>query len=499
MPSTEKELSTLRINTVENEELYQQMVAAGQVVNDELYFVGGTITSGVSSVDGQTGAVTTNAVKYTSQNLTNTQKAQARTNIGAGTSSFDGDYNSLTNQPDIPSKTSDLTNDSGYITAASAPVQSVNNKTGSVSLGASDVGAVPTIRTVNGKALSSNITLSASDVGALPSSTSIPSKTSDLTNDSGYITSAQAPVQSVNSKTGAVTLTQDDVGNGTTYVRTHNDFTDALKTQIATNKDDISALETTVAGKQATITGAATTITGSNLTASRVLVSDTNGKVAVSVVTSTELGYLDGVTSNIQTQLGNKQDTITGGATTIVSSNLTTNRAVVSNASGKVAVSSVTSTELGYLSGVTSNIQTQLNKKLESAPVTSVNSKTGAVQLTASDVGALSSDTTIPTVNDATLTIQRNSTSVGTFTANASTNKTINIDVPTSKSDIGLGNVDNVKQYSASNPPPYPVTSVNGQTGAVTVGGVDIQLSTTQPTGQSSGDYWYHVTGTANL
>lgn len=37
------------------------------------------------------------------------------------------------------------------------------------------------------------------------------------------------------------------------------------------------------------------------------------------------------------------------------------------------------------------------------------------------------------------------------------------------KSDVGLGNVDNVKQYSASNPPPYPVKSVNGKTGAVTV------------------------------
>lgn len=37
------------------------------------------------------------------------------------------------------------------------------------------------------------------------------------------------------------------------------------------------------------------------------------------------------------------------------------------------------------------------------------------------------------------------------------------------KSDVGLGNVDNVKQYSASNPPPYPVTSVNGKTGAITV------------------------------
>ena len=29
--------------------------------------------------------------------------------------------------------------------------------------------------------------------------------------------------------------------------------------------------------------------------------------------------------------------------------------------------------------------------------------------------------------------------------------------------------------------------------------GVDIQLSTTQPIGQSAGDYWYHVTGTANI
>lgn len=38
---------------------------------------------------------------------------------------------------------------------------------------ATDVGAVPTARTVNGKALSSNITLNAADVGALPSSTTL--------------------------------------------------------------------------------------------------------------------------------------------------------------------------------------------------------------------------------------------------------------------------------------------------------------------------------------
>ena len=37
------------------------------------------------------------------------------------------------------------------------------------------------------------------------------------------------------------------------------------------------------------------------------------------------------------------------------------------------------------------------------------------------------------------------------------------------KSEIGLPNVDNVKQYSAINPPPYPVTSVNGNGGDVTI------------------------------
>ena len=37
------------------------------------------------------------------------------------------------------------------------------------------------------------------------------------------------------------------------------------------------------------------------------------------------------------------------------------------------------------------------------------------------------------------------------------------------KTDVGLGNVDNIRQYSVNNPPPYPVTSVNGNTGAVVI------------------------------
>lgn len=59
--------------------------------------------------------------------------------------------------------------------------------------------------------------------------------------------------------------------------------------------------------------------------------------------------------------LDTKQNTITGGASTITNTNLTTSRALVSDASGKVSVSNITSTELGRLSGVSSNIQTQIS------------------------------------------------------------------------------------------------------------------------------------------
>lgn len=49
------------------------------------------------------------------------------------------------------------------------------------------------------------------------------------------------------------------------------------------------------------------------LTANRVMISNGSGDLAVSAVTTTELGYIDGVTSNIQTQLNNKQKKITYG------------------------------------------------------------------------------------------------------------------------------------------------------------------------------------------
>jgi hypothetical protein len=53
---------------------------------------------------------------------------------------------------------------------------------------------------------------------------------------------------------------------------------------------------------------------------------------------------------------------------------VTANRALASNASGVVVPSAVTDTELGYVSGVTSSIQTQLNGKQDAVTTTAISS-----------------------------------------------------------------------------------------------------------------------------
>lgn len=133
-----------------------------------------------------------------------------------------------------------------------------------------------------------------------------------------------------------------------------------------------------LSGKQNTITGAASSVVTSNLNANVVVTTDASGKLTSAAISTTELSYLDGVSSNIQTQLGGKQATITGAATTITSSNLTASMALVSDASGKVAAhGTVSAAELGYLDGVTSGIQGQLDNKASSTHTHAVSDVTG--------------------------------------------------------------------------------------------------------------------------
>jgi hypothetical protein len=165
------------------------------------------------------------------------------------------------------------------------------------------------------------------------------------------------------------------IGAGSTIVSTNFTIDRALISN-STGKIDISTvtsdelnylsgvtsdIQTQINNKQDSITGAATTVISSDLIASKILVSNTEGKIAASNISETELSYISGASSNIQIQLNNKQDTITGAITTVIDTNLTTNKILMSNDSGKIDVSTITDTELGYLSGLTSNIQDQIN------------------------------------------------------------------------------------------------------------------------------------------
>ena len=166
---------------------------------------------------------------------------------------------------------------------------------------------------------------------------------------------------------------------------------------------------------------------------------------AIGDISSTELGYLNGVTSAIQTQIDSKQATITGGATTIVATDLTASKALISNAQGKVAVSAVTDAELGYLSGVTSGIQAQIDGKLATSTASSTYAPlsgptfTGTVTLpSTTSIGDVSS-TELGYLNNVTSAIQtqldaKAPTASPTFTGTVS---------GITATMVGLGNVDN--------------------------------------------------------
>lgn len=113
-------------------------------------------------------------------------------------------------------------------------------------------------------------------------------------------------VESVNGQTGAVVLTATDVGLGN--VDNTSDATKNSAVATLTNKS-IDADQNTITNiENADIkNGAAIALAKlAATTADRALVSDGSGFISPSSTTATEVGYLSGVTSAIQTQLNSK-------------------------------------------------------------------------------------------------------------------------------------------------------------------------------------------------
>lgn len=125
-----------------------------------------------------------------------TTAAGARAAIGAGTSNFSGSYTDLSNKPTIPSKTSELQNDSGFLTQH----QDISGKQDKATLGA-DVAA---------KGFTKNTGTYSKPTGGIPKTDLSDSVQASLGKADTALQSA--PVTSVNGKTGAVSLVAGDVG-----------------------------------------------------------------------------------------------------------------------------------------------------------------------------------------------------------------------------------------------------------------------------------------------
>lgn len=129
-------------------------------------------------------------------------------------------------------------------------------------------------------------------------------------NATGHVTNAQGRTVTLPGNTA----TQDAKGLMSSTDKTKLDgiaqganktTVDSALSSTSTNPVQNKVINTALAGKAASShTHAATQITG--LTASRALATNSSGQVVVSAVTNTELSYLDGVTSAVQTQLNNK-------------------------------------------------------------------------------------------------------------------------------------------------------------------------------------------------
>ena len=178
----------------------------------------------------------------------------------------------------------------------------------------------------------------------LPDATGTVALTSDIPSLTGYVT-----------ETGNQTLTNKsiDLANNTVS-GTVAEFNTALSDANFVTTTDSGTVTSTMIANETIVDG--DIANNAAIAQSKIsgLTTDLSNKQdKVSGVSDTEIGYLDGVTSNVQAQLDSKLSSATASSTY------------------QPLVSGVSNTEIGYLDGVTSNVQAQLDTKLDSSTAAS--------------------------------------------------------------------------------------------------------------------------------
>lgn len=239
----------------------------------------------------------------------------------------------------------------------------------------------------------------------------LPTKVSELQNDSKFIKASEAPVQSVNGKAGAVQLSASDVGaRPSAWTPTYSDV----------GADKSGAASSAVSGH------------------------NTNEAAHNDIRL-----LIEGLTTRLNA-LANSTDEDLDQMAEIVAY-------IKAN---KTLIDSITTSKVSVADIVNNLTTNATNKPLSAAQGVALKALIDAITVP-TKVSQLDNDAkylTSYTESDPTVPAWAKATSKPSY----------------SKSEVGLGNVDNVKQYSASNPPPYPVTKVNNKTGNVSLTASDV-------------------------
>lgn len=278
-----------------------------------------------------------------------------------------GSYNDLTNKPSIPDSTSDLTNDSGFLTSSDiSGKQDKSNLVTSWSATTSDV-KYPSekltksaldnkVDKVSGKGLSTNDFTDSykntidglSDVASSGSYTdltnkpTIPDSTSDLTNDSGFITSAAITGKEDSSnKVASWSSTTTDV---------HYPSEKLVKSSLDNKVDKVSGKGLSTNDYDNT---AKNKVDNLHTVATSGSYNDLTNKPTIPTVTSTiQNGNTNAITSDaVYDALALKADS--SGLATVATTgswNDLLNRPSISDFGGEVTVEKLSTAETGYLS-----------------------------------------------------------------------------------------------------------------------------------------------------
>jgi microcystin-dependent protein len=269
-------------------------------------------------------------------------------------------------------------------------------------------------------------TFTANQSTAATANITVPTAVSELTNDSGYLTSS-SDLDASKLTSGTVDIARLPQGALERLIKVANEAARyALTTSDVQLGDTVQQLDTgimyivTDAGHLDSAAGYTEYTAG---TAASVPWSGVTGKPTFAAV-ATSGAYSDLTGTPTIPTIPTVND-----ATLTIQKNGTTVKTFTANASSNVTANITVPTKTsdltndsGFITGVTWN---DVSNKPSFATVA-----------TSGSYNDLSNKPTIPTVNNATLTIQKNGTTVKTFTANASSNVTANITVPTKTSDL---------------------------------------------------------------